>query len=94
LAKANGLVTAARHVAAGSDDQAFAAFGATTGQHFAAIGSCHASAETVDALALEIARLERSFHGGDFRYLICGQIGEGGSNGRRFGEPVKGRAIL
>jgi hypothetical protein len=66
-----------------SDDQTLAAFGATTGQYLAAVGSCHASAETMHALALEIARLECSFHGGNFRYVICEQIGVGKSSGRQ-----------
>ncbi len=40
-----------------------AAFGAAAGQYFAAVGSGHARAETVDAFTFQIARLKSSFHG-------------------------------
>jgi len=45
------------------DSQAFAALGATTCQNLAAVLGRHAGTETMDALALEIAGLEGSFHG-------------------------------
>ena len=59
-----------RRARSGSDYQACAAFSAAASQHFATIGRSHAGAETVDTFAFEIAGLERSFHGGNFR--ICG----------------------
>src|SRR3990167_9488343 len=45
------------------DGQAFAAFRTTTGQNLAAVFGSHAGTEAMDALALEVCRLEGSFHG-------------------------------
>ncbi len=43
--------------------QTCTAFGAATGNDFAAVSSCHTGAETVNALTLQYAWLKRSFHG-------------------------------
>src|SRR5690606_35024839 len=48
-----------------SDSDLMTTLRATAGQHFATVGGSHASAETVNAFALQIAGLEGSFHGGD-----------------------------
>ena len=45
--------------------QTCAAFGTTTGNNLAAIGSCHTGTETVNALTLQDAWLKHSFHGDD-----------------------------
>jgi len=59
------------------------AFSTTTRQHFATIGGSHAGTETMDALALQIARLEGSFHGG---IPIAGRaLGEFARAGKRRG---------
>lgn len=41
------------------------ALGTTAGDNLAAVGSCHAGTETVNALTLQYAWLKRSFHGVD-----------------------------
>ncbi len=43
--------------------QTCTAFGTTTGNYLAAVGSCHTGTETVNALTLQDAWLKRSFHG-------------------------------
>lgn len=46
------------------------AFGTTARNYFAAVCSCHAGTETVDALTLQYAGLKRSFHGVDLTIRV------------------------
>ena len=46
------------------------ALGTTARDNLAAVGSCHAGTETVNALTLQYAWLKRSFHGVDLTLQI------------------------